>query len=145
LNTFNYRLILHYWKSRTTLPTFQNTSTTVEVKEQQYSMDVRTQCCSKCGTKAVRGNSSSLPSLTGVRGHPAAPFDRIQKVTSNRGQFVVELEKGLISSLTLGLLHLIRSDHQAAATMMASQVMEIPSVAPMMMDTRARRSRLIRD
>jgi hypothetical protein len=56
-----------------------------------------------------------------------------------QGPVVPELEKRPIASLTLGLLYRRRSNGQAAA-MITIQVMEIRTLAAMMMDVRARTS-----
>ena len=59
----------------------------------------------RCGTKAVRGNTSSLPSLTGVKGPSGCAVRPNSKSDLVQGPVVLELEKRPIASLTLGLLH----------------------------------------
>jgi hypothetical protein len=59
------------------------------------------QSCSRCGTKAVRGNTSLLPSLTGVKGLSGRAVRQNSKSDPVQGPIVLELEEGLIASLTL--------------------------------------------
>ena len=100
------------------------------------------QSCSECGTKAVRGNTSLLLSLAGVKGPLGCAVRQNSKSDLVHRPIVLELEVEPIASLALGLLHWRRSNRQAAA-MMTIQVMEIrPSTATM--EILARPSRTVR-
>jgi hypothetical protein len=66
-----------------------------------YGQKMRMQSCSGCGTKAVRGNTSLLPSLAGVKGPSGCAVRQNSKSDPVQGPVVLEPEERPIASSAL--------------------------------------------
>jgi hypothetical protein len=124
-NTFTYRLIPQHWTSITTAAHSKIHQARRSQRRARFHGQKTIKSCSRCGMKAVRGNTSLLPSLTAVK-IPSGCAVRQNSISDLvQGPVVLELEEQPIASLALGILYRRRSNLQAAV-MVTIQVMENP-------------------